>query len=67
MLPQEAIEQFKELYLKRYGVKLSDEEASYRANNLFNLYKITYMGEPSVDNFKIKPTKNYDPQSNNNQ
>jgi hypothetical protein len=65
MLPQEAIEQFKELYLKRYGVKLSNEEASYRANNLFNLYKITYMGEPCIEKIKPKTTNNYAPKSNN--
>ena len=45
MLPQEAITEFKELYRKRYGVDLSDEEASFRANNLVGLYKAVY-GQP---------------------
>ncbi len=68
MLPQEAIQEFKELYEKRYGVKLSDEEASLRANNLFKLYKITYMGEPSIDDFKEKVVTSHDLQpANNNQ
>ncbi|MDD5750332.1 MAG: hypothetical protein PHU56_01615 [Candidatus Pacebacteria bacterium] len=66
MLPPEAIQEFKELYEKRYGVKLSDEEASLRANNLFKLYKITYMGEPSIDDFKDKVVKSHDLQPNHN-
>lgn len=67
MLPPEAIQEFKELYEKRYGVKLSDEEASLRANNLFKLYKITYMGEPSIDDFKDKVVTSHDLQPNHNQ
>ena len=68
MLPQEAIQEFKELYEKRYGVKLSDEEATLRANNLFKLYKITYMGEPSIDDFKEKVVTSHDLQpAHNNQ
>ncbi|MDD3190789.1 MAG: hypothetical protein PHI66_03820 [Candidatus Pacebacteria bacterium] len=66
MLPPEAIQEFKQLYEKRYGVKLSDEEASLRANNLFKLYKITYMGEPSIDDFKDKVVKSHDLQPNHN-
>lgn len=66
MLPLEAIQEFKELYEKRYGVKLSDEEASLRANNLFKLYKITYMGEPSIDDFQEKVVKSHDLQPNHN-
>ena len=42
MLPPEAIKQFKEIYLKIYGVELADEEASLRANNLVNLYEAVY-------------------------
>lgn len=66
MLRQEAIQEFKELYEKRYGVKLSDEEAALRANNLFKLYKITYMGEPSIDDFKEKVVSSHDLQPANN-
>lgn len=39
MLPKQAIEEYKELYKKRFGVVLSDAEASFRANNLVNLYR----------------------------
>lgn len=42
MLPPEAIKEFKELYRKRYGVEISDEEAVLRANNLVNLYATLY-------------------------
>ena len=66
MLPPEAIQEFKDLYKKRYGVKLSDEEAALRANNLFKLYKITYMGEPSIDDFKEKVVNSHDLQPANN-
>lgn len=39
MLPPEAIEEYKTLYKKRFGVDLNDTEASFRANNLVNLYR----------------------------
>ena len=42
MLPKEAIEEFKKLYKQRFKVDLSDEEASFRANNFVNLYKAVY-------------------------
>ena len=45
MLPVEAIEEYKELYKNRYGVVLSDTEASLRANNLVNFYKATLGSE----------------------
>ena len=42
MLPEEAIEEFKKLYAKNYGVELSDEEATRRANSLVALYTAVY-------------------------
>ncbi len=42
MLPPEAIEEYKKLYEKRFGIKLSDEEAVFRANNLVRLYTAVY-------------------------
>jgi len=57
MLPEKAIQEFKELYKKRYGVELSDQEASYRANNLFNLYKVTYMPGLIIEPELPKKTK----------
>lgn len=53
MLPKEAIEEFKKLYKERYGIELSDEEASYRANNLVNLYKAVY-DESSFGRIKVE-------------
>lgn len=40
MLPKEAIEEYRQIYKKVFGVDLSDEEATLRANNFFNLYKV---------------------------
>ena len=42
MLPKKAIEEFKILYEKHYGVKLSDEEATRRANNFVAAYAAVY-------------------------
>lgn len=39
MLPKEAVKEFIKLYEKKFKVELSDEEASFRANNLINLYR----------------------------
>jgi hypothetical protein len=46
MLPKEAIEEYKVMYKKRFGVDLSDAEASFRANNLVNLYRAVLGPEP---------------------
>lgn len=48
MLPKEAIEEYKKLYEKRFGIKLSDEEAIIRANNLIKLYKVIYGSSGTV-------------------
>src|SRR3989344_1434877 len=45
MLPQKAVEEFKKIYKKSYGVELSDEEATDKANRLVNLYKAVYSDE----------------------
>jgi len=45
MLPQKAIEEFKKIYQKSYGVELSDEVAADKANRLVNLYKAVYSDE----------------------
>lgn len=42
MLPLDAITEYKTIYKKLYGVVLSDEEATLRANNLVNLFKAVY-------------------------
>ena len=45
MLTKQAIDEYKDLYKKRYGITLSDTEASLRANNLVNLYKLVLGSE----------------------
>ena len=55
MLPKEAIEEFKKLYSKNYGIELSDEEARRRASNLVDLFAAVY-GDNSqmIDRHKEK-------------
>lgn len=53
MLPREAVKEFKELFLEIYKIELLEEEASYRANNLFNLYEAVY--DDQYHNQKINP------------
>lgn len=51
LLPKEAIDEYKVLYKERFGVDLSDTEASFRANHLVDLYRAVRgdeeQGEPS--------------------
>ena len=42
MIPKEAVEEFKQIYKKEFGVEINDEEAIFRANKLVNLYKAVY-------------------------
>jgi hypothetical protein len=53
-LPKEAIEEFKKLYAKHYGVKLSDEEASRRARNLVDLFAAVYGDNSNMINRRKK-------------
>jgi hypothetical protein len=39
MLPKDAIEEFKNIYKKKFNEELSNEEAIYKASMLLNLYK----------------------------
>lgn len=50
MLPRQAIDEYKKLYEKRFGIKLSDEEAAFRANNLIKLYIAVYGVAPAQTN-----------------
>jgi hypothetical protein len=60
MLPKQAIEEYKILYQKRFGVLLSDAEASFRANNLVNLYKAVLGSENAEVKGKVeKPNCDY--------
>ena len=58
MLPPEAVKEYRELYLRHYGVELSDQEAALRANNLINFYKAVYIdGQEQNENEKQSDTK----------
>ncbi len=39
MLPKEALDEFKQLYAKNFGEKLSDAEALAKATKLLDLYR----------------------------
>ena len=39
MLPKQAIDEFKRIYLQEDGIQLSDQEAVALGNNLMGLYK----------------------------
>ncbi len=58
MLPKQAIEEYKKLYKARFGVVLSDAEASLRANNLVNLYKAVLGSEHLVREKKVDDSQN---------
>lgn len=45
-LPQEAINKFREIYRKDYGVALNDEQAIEIASSFFQLMKIAYKPIP---------------------
>ena len=64
MLPPEAVEEFKGLYKKRFGEDLSNEDASRRANNLVNLYKLVYTPLPQTEESKARVNRAYDILSN---
>lgn len=42
MLNEQAIQEFKEAYLKAYGVRLDDKTARYKALKLMSLYRPVY-------------------------
>lgn len=45
-----SIQEFKKMYLKKFGEELSDEEAERRAEYLLGLYRIAF-GLPSIEEF----------------
>lgn len=55
MLPKEAIEEFKEIFRKKYGKELSEEEARKMAEHFFGLYCAIYDPEDkSVKSYEKK-------------
>jgi hypothetical protein len=52
MLPPEAIQEFKDLYLKHFGEVLGEEEAERNAEKFLSLYRAVYLpisGESSLE------------------
>ena len=42
MLTKRAVDEFKEIYLRRYGVALTDADATELSASLLNLYRAVY-------------------------
>jgi hypothetical protein len=53
MLSEKAVQEFKELYLRRYGVELSDAEARQQAGNLLSLYRVLLTPDGSPEEEEI--------------
>lgn len=60
MLSQEALVEFKTLYLKEYGIKLTDDQALNLGTKLIRLVKVIYgtnlpkQWTPKIDTNKTK-------------
>ena len=59
MISKKSLEQFKELYKKRFKEQLSDDEALRKATRLLNLYRTVYYSSLS------NQSKGYDRRNNN--
>lgn len=58
MLPEQAIDEYIEIYRNKFGVTLSRKEAAFRANHLINLYKAV-LGPETHEVIKVeKQSKN---------
>jgi transcriptional antiterminator len=55
MLPEQAIDEYIEIYRKKFGITLSREEAAFRANHLVDLYKAVLGPESHKVNKVEKP------------
>ncbi len=59
MLTKQAVGEFQEIYQRRYGVSLSETEASEMAANLLNLYRAVYTApnmKRSMNNERVEGT-----------
>ena len=57
MLPQKAIDEFKEIYKKEFGKELSDKEAKLKANELMELFRVLLKPTPKKAKRKKAPKK----------
>jgi len=53
-LSEEAISEFKIIYWREYGKKISDEKAQEMGQNLLSLFKIVYRPIPEEEKDKTK-------------
>jgi hypothetical protein len=51
-LPKEAIDEFEKIFESHYKLKISDKEASEKANKVFNKIKLIYRPIPINENEK---------------
>lgn len=42
MLPTDAIQEFKQIYFRKFGEELTDEEATEKANRVYELHKALF-------------------------
>ena len=58
-LSKKAIDEFKEIYEKEFGEKISDAQAREMGENLINLFRIIYrfLPEPGTEDKRSKNTK----------
>lgn len=56
MLSKEAIEEFKEIYKKKFNEDISDQKAFKLGSNLLNLYKLLF--DDKNPNLKKQPSQN---------
>lgn len=40
MLSKQAVEEYKQIYIKEFGIKLNDTEVNEQANRLLNFFKL---------------------------
>jgi hypothetical protein len=59
----QAVREFQELYLARYGVLLSEQDALERAGRLLRFYKTVYTGNP-LDAVTYAGGNHRDPKTN---
>ena len=47
MLPKKAVDQYKEIFFREFGIKLKNKEATQKANELIELFKVLL--KPELD------------------
>ena len=53
MLPKQAIKEFREIYKREFGVRLSNDEATEKVISLLGLFKVLLKSHTSRQNLKL--------------